>query len=287
MTIDMMPIRIAVTGITGRMGKEVIQCIMKHQKQGLAAKIVLGAAIVRLKSAMCGIDIREFIKSDIDKKIIITDDIESVKENFDILIDFTNPTITIEYLKFCMKHGKNMVIGTTGFNRDGQDLIKFISKKIGIVYSSNFSIGITVMLQLLKEVAKTIGNIVDIDIIESHHNKKIDVPSGTALMIRNIISSNIEKNNIFHESIYNNIHCNDRFQKLSALDHIKIHSIRSGDIIGEHVVSFSGLGERLEVIHKASSRKIFANGAVYAASWLGKTKTGLFDLNDVLVFKKI
>lgn len=285
--INTIPVRIGVTGVTGRMGKEIIRCIAtQNQQQKFNKKIILGAAIVRAQSTVCGMDIGKFMRSDV-QGIKITDNIESVKENFDILIDFTAPEITIEYLKFCMVHGKNIIIGTTGFTKTHLDLIKSAAQKIGIIYSANFSIGITVMLKLLKDAAKTIGSISNIDIIELHHNKKNDIPSGTALMMREVIKSNIEsKTNILREirSCDNNI---SQILSPSSFtnDDVQIHSIRSGDIIGEHAVLFSGTGERLEIIHKACNRNIFANGALYSAMWLGKTKIGLFDLNDVLMFK--
>lgn len=288
MTNNIIPIRIAVTGVTGRMGKEITQCIIQNKLSGFNEKIILGAAITRPQSTCCGVDIGTFIKSN-DQKIIITDDIESVKKDFDILIDFSNPNITAEYLKFCVIHKKNMIIGTTGLNQDHYNLMQSASKTIGIVYSANFSIGITIMLQLLAKVAKTIGNIVDIDIIESHHNEKIDIPSGTALMIRSIIKSNINKNNIFSTMAHNKIShdkCTSKKLNSSFSNKIKIHSIRSSDIVGTHTVIFGDIGECLEITHKASNRKIFANGALIAACWLGKNKTGLFNLNDVFCFKK-
>lgn len=289
MTINMMPIRIAVTGITGRMGTEIIRCIIQHQQQGLNNKIVLGAAIVRCNSAVCGMDVGTFVQSDV-QGVTITDNIELVKENFDILIDFTHPDLTAEYLKFCMVNSKNMIIGTTGFNQVHQKLIKSASQKIGIVCSANFSIGITIMLKLLTEVSKAIGNTVDIDIIELHHNRKIDIPSGTSLMIQDIIKLNIKNNDLLQTIIFNDINQeNTLYQLPSSLianRDIKIHSIRSGDNVGQHTVLFSSIGETLEITHKASNRKIFANGALYASMWLGKSKIGLFDLNDVLKFKK-
>lgn len=285
-----MPIRLAVTGITGRMGAEIVKFIIKNQQNHKQnSKIVLGAAIVRSQSPACGIDIGTFVKSDV-QGMIITDDIESVKEDFDILIDFTHPNSTMEYLKFCVINGKNVIIGTTGLDSMMLNLIKTASQQIGIVYSANFSVGITVMLQLLKEVARTIGRVVDIDIVDSHHNKKRDIPSGTALMIRDVIESNIAEIDIFQEweFLYANYHPEVSISNGSLVSNrnIHIHSIRAGDIVGEHAVYFNSIiGERLEIIHKVSNRRIFATGAVYAALWLGKTKIGLFDLYNVLSFK--
>lgn len=253
-----LPLRIAVTGITGRMGKEVLRCIVQRQYQ---QKIILGAAITRFNSGLCGMDAGEFLKSS-RTGVIITDSIELVKENFDVLIDFTSPEATMEYLRFCSENSKNMIIGTTGLNLTFHHLIQDASKKIGIVYSANFSIGMTVMLKLLKEITSIISNFVDIDIIEIHHNKKQDIPSGTALMMRDVFKKNKPETNL--------------------VNNIKIHSIRSGDIVGEHTVLFSRIGECLKITHQAFNRIIFVDGAIIAAMWIGASKVGLFDLNDVL-----
>lgn len=292
MANDNIFLRVAVTGVTGRMGQEIIRCIDENRKNlQISNRIVLGAAIVRQQSKFCGMDVREVVRSYSDRRVIITDDIRLVKEHFDVLIDFTTPEATIEYLNFCVKHNKNMVIGTTNFNKNHFSLMKIASQKIGIVYSSNFSIGITIMLKLLKETIKSVGNFFDIDIVEAHHNKKRDVPSGTALMMYNImkyklneIVSVCDKNNELYYD--NSLQKNEIFYKMLSLckssRDIKIHSIRSGDIIGEHSVLFSGFGERLDIVHKASNRSIFARGALCSALWIKDKKIGWFDLNSVL-----
>lgn len=279
-------IKIAVTGITGRMGKTVAKCIIKNQRKNFDKITILGAAITRTKSSNVGMDVGKFLKSD-DQGIIISDNIELVKNNFDVLIDFTCPDSTVEFVKFCVKNQKNMVIGTTGLKKIHLDLIKTASKKIGIVYSTNFSIGITMMFKLLSEISKIMGNISDIDIFELHHNQKIDIPSGTAITIRNIIKSNIQKISKSFGIVKNNNHLSILYPFLSKIfhhDNIKIHSIRSGDIIGEHSVLFASIGERLKISHQAFDRNIFANGALISAVWLDEKISGLFDFDDVLGF---
>lgn len=285
-------LRVAVTGVTGRMGQEIIQCIDEDRKNlKINKRIVLGAAIVKNRSEFCGMDIRNIVKSYSEGGVVVTDDIELVKECFDVLIDFTTPEATMEYLNFCVKYHKNMVIGTTGFNEKHMSLMKTASQKIGIVYSANFSIGITVMLKLLKEIVKSVGNFFDIDIIETHHNKKRDIPSGTALMMYNVIKYNLDE----IVSLYNKnnaLNCPNSLQKNKTLytilsssgscRDVQIHSIRSGDVIGEHTVLFSGFGERLDIVHRASNRSIFARGALYSAVWIRDKQVGWFNLDSVL-----
>lgn len=285
MNIDQKPLRIAVTGVTGRMGKEIIRSIIKYQYkiQEINNTIVLGAAIVRPLSTVCGMDIGKFVESK-KQGVTITDDIESVKDNFDILIDFSHPTLTIEYLKFCMMNHKNMVIGTTGLSKDNLNLITTAAQKIGIVFSANFSIGITIMLKLLQKVSKLIGANADIDIVEIHHKKKNDIPSGTAIMMKDLIISSIIDHDTVAKMMYKNYDYHNK-SLVSNNNNVHVHSLRSGDIIGEHTVIFSSIGERLEIVHKASSRTIFANGALVSARWLGSSKIGLFDLNNVLILK--
>lgn len=296
MIINDIPLRVAITGVTGRMGKELIQCINNRQNFQTDNKIILGAAIAKPQSHVCGMNIGSIYPSNKTGEIVITDNIQLIRENFDILIDFTTPQATIEYLNFCVMYQKNMIIGTTGLNETHLSMIKSASQKIGIVCSANFSIGVTVMLKLLEEASKTIGNFVDVDIIEMHHNKKHDLPSGTALVMRNIIEKNMlkiqslyKKNNDLgvNKNICQNELLYKSLSKSQNYNNIHVHSIRSGDIIGEHIALFSGLGERLEIIHKASNRSVFANGALYAALWLKDKKIGLFDLSAVLGFDNL
>lgn len=275
------PLRIAVSGITGRMGKSVIQCIIDQKK--CDQKIELGAVITRIGSDICGIDVGSFIKSD-DIGIIITDNLDIIKNDFDILIDFTYPDISIEYLKFCVNNNKNMVIGTTGFSKSHQSFIKNASRRIGIVHAANFSIGIALIIKLLNVITRVMGSISDIDIIEAHHNKKIDIPSGTALMMKDIIMDVLTSISV--DTKLNYCAYTDVIHKLSSYN-IPIHSIRAGDFVGEHSVLFTSIGESLKIIHTANNRIIFASGALRSAMWLGSDKIGLFDMCDVLGINKL
>lgn len=285
------PIRVAVTGATGRMGQEIIKCLIQ-KKTHISENIALGAIISQSKFNCFDPDIKNLIEIN-DSEVIITHDINSVKKNFDVLIDFTSPQGTMEYLNFCTLNHKNMIIGTTGFSIDQKLLIENAAKKIGIVYSANFSIGIAIMFKLLKEISKILKFFENIDIIEIHHNKKKDIPSGTALTMRDIVIQNQSQNDLFSDiiSVYSSNKINSNKKSCipsSSLsfnnDSIKIHSIRSGDIVGTHTVFFSNSGERLEITHQSFNRIIFAYGALYSAIWLGKVRIGLFNLHDVLKF---
>lgn len=254
------PVRVAVTGATGRMGKEIVRCIIEivtNQKQEKYDKnVTLGAVIARTGSEICGMDVGTIIHSN-TTGVVISDNLYVIKDDFDILIDFTKPDVSMEYLKFCVDNNKNIVIGTTGFSADHYSVMRDASRKIGIVYSANFSIGMNVMLKLLNMVTQVIGNTADINIVEIHHNKKIDIPSGTALIMQDVII------------------------KTLSSSRVSIHSIRAGDEIGEHSALFSSIGENIKITHQACSRAIFVEGALRAAVWL-KSKIGLFNMWNVL-----
>ncbi|URJ30237.1 4-hydroxy-tetrahydrodipicolinate reductase [Blochmannia endosymbiont of Camponotus sp.] len=272
-------LRIAVTGITGRMGKKIIQCIVKGEKK-FSQKIILGAAITRSNASICGMDVGKLIKTN-TLGITVTDSLELVKNDFDVLVDFTAPSISMEYLKFCVHNNKNIVIGTTGFNKTHEHFIMNASQKIGIVFSSNFSIGIALISRLLHKITHTIGDNSDISIVETHHNKKSDIPSGTALMMQNTIV-NALRSTRSNKIMDRNVDYTTYSSESSSDRDILIHSIRAGNIIGEHTILFIGPEERLEITHKASDRTIFARGALHSAIWLGYDKIGLFDIGDTL-----
>lgn len=275
-------LRVAVTGVTGRMGKKIVTCLVQGEKQ-FGQEIVLGAAITRVNSNICGMDVGMLIKTGTFLDIAVTDNLESIKDSFDVLIDFTAPDISVEYLKFCVDNNKNIVIGTTGFNQIHKNLILNASHKIGIVFSSNFSIGIALISKLLHRITQILGNTSDISIIETHHKKKRDIPSGTALTMKNIIVHALKSVYVNHaNNVVNSNIDSATYSPASSYHEVLIHSIRVGDVIGEHTVLFAGSGERLEITHKASNRLIFAHGALRAALWLGRDKVGLFDISDIL-----
>lgn len=266
----MSDIRIAIVGAPGRMGRNLIQAV--QQAEGVA----LGAALARSGSSLLGADAGEL--AGIGKTgIAVTDDLLKVVDDFDVLIDFTRPEGTLEYLAFCRQHHKAMVIGTTGFDEAGKEAIRAAAEEIGIVFAANFSVGVNLVLNLLQQAAKVMGDYADIEIVEAHHRHKVDAPSGTALAMGEAIADAMNWKLDEHAVYAREGHTGERKAQT-----IGFATVRAGDIVGEHTAMFADIGERVEITHKASSRMTFANGAVKAASWLKDKKSGLYDMRDVL-----
>lgn len=263
-------IRIAVAGAGGRMGRQLIQAV--EQTTGA----VLGAALERQGSSLVGADAGEL--AGLGKSgVAVSDNLDAVRDDFDVLIDFTRPEGTLAHLAFCRQHHKSMIIGTTGFDEQGKNAIRESAQDIGIVFAANFSVGVNVMLKLLEKAAKVMGEYTDIEIIEAHHRHKVDAPSGTALAMGEAIASALGRDLKTCAVYARQGHTGERDPKS-----IGFATVRAGDIVGEHTAMFADIGERVEITHKASSRMTFANGAVRSAIWLKDKKTGLFDMGDVL-----
>ncbi|ORM64055.1 4-hydroxy-tetrahydrodipicolinate reductase [Pantoea rodasii] len=266
----MSDIRIAIVGAPGRMGRNLIQAVQQ------ADGVVLGAALARSGSSLLGSDAGEL--AGIGKVgVAITDDLLKVVDDFDVLIDFTRPEGTLEYLTFCRQHSKAMVIGTTGFDDAGKEAIRAAAEEIGIVFAANFSVGVNLVLNLLQQAAKVMGDYADIEIVEAHHRHKVDAPSGTALAMGEAIADAMSWKLDEHAVYAREGHTGERKAQT-----IGFATVRAGDIVGEHTAMFADIGERVEITHKASSRMTFANGAVKAAVWLKTKKSGLYDMRDVL-----
>lgn len=266
----MSEIRIAIVGAPGRMGRNLIQAV--QQAEGVA----LGAALARSGSSLLGVDAGELAGMG-KTGVIVSDDLQKVVNDFDVLIDFTRPEGTLEYLAFCRQHNKAMVIGTTGFDEAGKAAIRAAAEEIGIVFAANFSVGVNLVLNLLQQAAKVMGDYADIEIVEAHHRHKVDAPSGTALAMGEAIADAMKWNLDEHAVYAREGHTGERKAQT-----IGFATVRAGDIVGEHTAMFADIGERVEITHKASSRMTFANGAVKAASWLKNKKSGLYDMRDVL-----
>ncbi|MGR8979913.1 MAG: 4-hydroxy-tetrahydrodipicolinate reductase [Gammaproteobacteria bacterium] len=263
-------IRIAVTGASGRMGACLIKAV------DAADNAALTVAVSRPDSLAVGRDAGEMAGiGPIGVKVL--DDLSSVLDRFDLLIDFTRPETSLELIEICRSANKKMVIGTTGFNETQKLAIADAAKDIAIVLAPNMSVGVNLSLKLLEMTAKVMGQYADIEVIEAHHRHKVDAPSGTALRMGEVIASSLGRN-LGDCAIYGREgYTGERDRKT-----IGFSTIRAGDIVGEHTVMFADDGERLEITHKASSRMTFANGAVRAALWLADKERGLFDMQDVL-----
>ena len=240
-------IKIAVAGASGRMGQSIIQSIEQSDKTTLGVTLDKG------------------------------DDLNSVIDQFDVLVDFTRPEATLDYLAVCIASGKSMVIGTTGFDDDGLQMIKDAGTKIPVVFAPNMSVGVNLSLKLLEMAAKVIGEESDIEIVEAHHRHKVDAPSGTALKMGEVVANALGRD-LSKCAVYGR----EGIEKPRDRQTIGFSTIRGGDVVGEHTVSFFMEGERVEITHKASSRMTFANGAIRASAWLQGKPAGLYSMQDIL-----
>lgn len=263
-------IRIAIVGATGRMGLCLIKAV------ALSDKAKLTVAIARTGSHSIGND-AGVLAGISELGVKVGDDLDAALNDFDILIDFTRPEISMNYIELCRKAGKKIIIGTTGYSDTQKIEISQAAKEIPIVLAPNMSVGVNLSLKLLEMAAKVMGDYTDIEIIEAHHRHKVDAPSGTALQMGEVIATTLGRD-LKDSAIYGREgNTGERNQKT-----IGFSTIRAGNIVGEHTVMFADEGERLEITHKATSRMTFANGAVRAAIWLNAKEYGLFDMQDVL-----
>lgn len=265
--------RIAIVGPSGRMG----QCLTKASVQN--AKTELTVAVARPGSAAIGSDAGEL--AGLGAVSVVTgDDLATMTDQFDVLIDFTRPDASMDYLRICREAGKKIVIGTTGYSDAQKREIDEIASQVPVVFAPNMSVGVNLSLKLLAITAKTMGEYCDIEVIEAHHRHKVDAPSGTALRMGEVIADSLGRD-LQECAIYGREgETGERDQQT-----IGFSTIRAGDIVGEHTVMFADEGERIEITHKATSRMTFAKGAIRAAVWLNHKPAGLYDMQDVLNLK--
>lgn len=266
-------IKVIVSGAAGRMGGRII-ALMKE----FPALTLIGALENKGHQSI-GKDSGEV--AGIGKNgINITDDIEKIIKSSDVVIDFTIPSATIENLRIVSRESKAMVIGTTGFNKDELSNLKALAGAIPCVMAPNMSVGVNLLLKVLADISKVLKDDYDIEVIEAHHRMKKDAPSGTALKMAQVIADALGRNLDEVGTYARKGIIGERPKK-----EIGIQTIRAGDIVGEHTVLFGGLGERIEITHRVSSRDTFARGALKAAEWVANKKPGLYDMQDVLGLK--
>ena len=265
--------RIAITGAAGRMGRALLEA--GQNTDG----VDVTAAIERVGSSVIGADAGE-VAGIGSMALAIADDLASVTDAFDVFIDFTRPEVSLENIRICREAGRRMVIGTTGFDEAGKQVIADAAQDIAIVFAPNMSVGVNLCFKLLDLAARVMGDEVDIEVVEAHHRHKIDAPSGTALRMGEVVADALGRD-LKDCAVYGREgNTGERDPKT-----IGFETIRAGDIVGDHTVMFADIGERVEITHKASSRLTFANGAVRAAKWLMQHDSGLFDMQDVLGLK--
>lgn len=262
--------RVAITGASGRMGRNLIDAV--NQTEGLT----VAAAIERPESSLIGADAGELAGVGY-LGVSVVNSVESVVNEFDVLIDFTVPVATIHNLDVCIEHDKKIVIGTTGFDQAGLDSIDRAAESIAVLFAANYSVGVNLCLKLLKQAAEVLNDDYDVEVIEGHHRHKVDAPSGTALRMGEVVADALGRD-LKTCAVYGR----EGITGARDPNTIGFATIRAGDIVGDHTVLFATEGERVEITHKASSRMTFAKGAARACDWLMKKEKGLFDMQDVL-----
>ena len=267
------PLKIGVTGAGGRMGRTLIEAV--HAADGMR----LGSALEKQGSSLIGVDAGELAGLG-PLGVLVSDDLEAAVEAVDVVVDFTLPAASLTHLKACEAAGRPVVIGTTGFSEAERNRIAGAGL-IPICMASNFSTGVNLCFKLLELAAEVIGQDSDVEIYEAHHRHKIDAPSGTALSMGEVVADALGRD-LASVAVYG------REGQTGARAHntIGFATVRAGDIVGDHTVTFAAEGERVEISHKATSRMAFARGALRAAAWLAGQKPGFYDMQDVLGFRK-
>ncbi|MAJ91794.1 MAG: 4-hydroxy-tetrahydrodipicolinate reductase [Legionellales bacterium] len=268
-----MTVRIGVCGAAGRMGKVILEVCKETEG------VEITAAIEHPDSPYVGLDAGAVAGIN-NLNVKITDSIKNIANEVDVMIDFTLATSIVKNIKECESSNCRMVIGTTGLNDEAQKNIQSAAKNIAIVFAPNMSVGVNLCFKLLETAASVIGKEADTEIVEAHHRDKKDAPSGTAIRMGEIVAEKTERD-LKDCAIYGR----EGISSTRDKNTIGFETIRAGDIIGDHTVIFATAGERVEISHKATSRKNFASGAVRAALWLSEKETGLFDMQDVLNLK--
>ncbi len=265
----MSKMNIAVAGASGRMGRMLIEAIVADPDATLAGALDIA------ESPAIGTDAAAFLGK--PAGVAIESDLAKGLANAQYLIDFTRPEGTLKHLEYCAAHGVKMIIGTTGFDDAGKAAIAEAAKKTAIVFAPNMSVGVNVTMKLLELAAKSFSHGYDIEIIEAHHRHNVDAPSGIALKMVEVVAAALGRD-LKDVGVFAREGVTGERDPSS----IGFATIRGGDIVGDHTVLFAGIGERIEITHKSSSRVTYAHGSLRAARFLQDHATGLYDMQDVL-----
>lgn len=265
----MTPVRVAIAGASGRMGRMLIEAALKDEG------IVLAAAFDRPGSAFIGRDAGEM--AGVASGVSIVDDAAAALAAADCLIDFTRPEGTLHHLALARELGKAAVIGTTGFDAAGKAAIAAAAADIPVVFAPNMAVGVNAVFRLLEVAARILDQGYDVEVIEAHHRFKVDAPSGTALRMGEVVAEALGRD-LETCAIYGR----EGVTGERAAETIGFSTIRGGDVVGDHTVLFAGIGERIEITHKSGSRMPYALGSLRAARFLAGRRSGLFDMQDVL-----
>ncbi len=264
--------KITIAGASGRMGHMLVEAVRA------ADDCLLVGALDRADSPAVGADAGAF--SGTSTGVLITADLHQGLQSSQFLIDFTRPEGTLEHLKVCRELGVAAIIGTTGFTEAQKAEIACMAQDIAIMMAPNMSVGVNVTLKLLEMAAKALSSGYDIEIVEAHHRHKVDAPSGTALKMGEVIADALGRD-LKECAVYGREGVTGERDPST----IGFATIRGGDIVGDHTVLFAGIGERIEISHKSSSRATYAQGSLRAVRFLAGQKAGLYDMFDVLGLK--
>ena len=264
-------IRVAITGVCGRMGRCLTRGVVQHPDMQLVGAVQYPShpQIGHDAGVVAGIG---------NIGVTVTGKLDDVLHTSDVVIEFSKPEATLDHLQQVVDADKAMVLGTTGFTDDELARIKILASRIRCVMAPNMSLGVNVMIQVLELIAKALGNDYNIEVIEAHHNHKADSPSGTALRVAETLTTALGQD-LEEVGVYG------RHGIVGARPkkQIGIHAVRGGDIAGDHTVLFTTAGEQLSVVHRAHSPEAFAKGAIRAARWVLDAPRGLHDVSEVLL----
>lgn len=249
-----MAIRIVISGCAGRMGRSIAAAALQD------SVFAIGAALEAAGHAAVGQDYGRLLGRPSPLGVPVGDDARAALGQGDVLIEFTLPEVTVAHVQLAQQLRKPMVIGTTGLSAGQQETVRAAAKTIPIVISPNMSVGVNVLCELARAAAQRLGPGYDVEVIEAHHRHKQDAPSGTAKRLAEVLAA-------------------ARNQKPET---VPVHSIRAGEIVGDHTIVFAGTAERLELTHRAQGREVFAQGALRAAQFVAAQTPGLYDMMDVL-----
>ena len=265
-------LKVVIAGCSGRMGHALLEGVLSDP--GLS----LFGALDRVNSPTIGRDAGEALGK--VSGVLISDNAQEVLKGADVLVDFTRPEASLHYLDVCKQLGVRMVIGTTGFDAEQKQEIAQSSQQLPIVFAPNMSVGVTLLISLVEQAAKVLADGYDIEVVEMHHRHKVDAPSGTALRLGEAAAKGL--GTTLEESA---IYAREGITGEREAGKIGFATLRGGDVVGDHTVVLAGIGERVELTHKASSRATFALGALRAAKFLEQQENGLYDMRDVLNLK--
>jgi 4-hydroxy-tetrahydrodipicolinate reductase len=266
--------KVVVTGVAGRMGREIVRLVRAAEGLQLSGAVEQpGPAVGQDVGFVAGLGVELGIK--------VQGSLAAALAGADVVIDFTLPEASVAHAKLCAERGVAIVIGSTGFSAEAKAEVDLAAKRIPVVLSPNMSVGVNVLFELVRQAAKTLGPGFDVEIVEIHHKHKRDAPSGTAVRLAEVAAEALGRTPA-------EAFCFSR-QGITGERppwQIGVQTLRGGDVVGEHTVMFVGEGERVELVHRATSRAQFATGAVRAAAWLAGKPAGRYDMADVLGLRK-